>query len=137
MTPAEELALILRPIAGGLYLVSTGRTEQLALQKTLYRVDSDERVEAAFRAAIERIGSARGILLGIPSDVGAGFMRGSNLGPQAIRKRLLEEFPDWPDRAENLGLVDIGDVFVVPQLLHDDMLNEAQKWSRNCSTTTC
>lgn len=127
MTPAEELALILRPAAGGLYLVSTGRTQQLALQRALYRVDSDDQVDAAFRAAIGKILSARGIMLGIPSDVGAGFMRGSNLGPQAIRARLLEEFPDWTDRAEKLGLVDIGDVFVVPQLLHDDMLNETQK----------
>ena len=59
--------------------------------------------------------------------VGAGFRRGANLGPQAIRMRLLEEVPDWPDRATALGVVDIGDVFVVPQLLHDDMLSEAQK----------
>jgi len=127
MTPAEELALILRPAAGGLYLVSTGRAQQLAIQRALYRVESDADVDTAFRAAIDRLGSARGIILGIPSDVGAGYMRGSNLGPQAIRARLLEEFPDWPDRAASLGVVDIGDVFVVPQLLHDDMLNDAQK----------
>lgn len=127
MNPAEELALILRPAAGGLYLVSTGRAQQLALQRALYRVDSDAQVELAFRAAIERLVTARGLILGIPSDVGAGFMRGSNLGPQAIRSRLLEEFPDWPERAAALGVVDIGDVFVVPQLLHDDMLGEEQK----------
>lgn len=127
MTPAEELALLLRPAAGGLYLVSTGRAQQLAIQRTLYRVDSEAHVEAAFRTAIDRIGSARAIILGIPSDVGAGFQRGANLGPQAIRARLLEEFPDWPDRAAALGIIDIGDVFVVPQLLHDDMLSEAQK----------
>lgn len=127
MTPAEELALLLRPAAGGLYLVSTGRAQQLAIQRALYRVESDTQVADAFRAAIDRIAAARGILLGIPSDVGAGFMRGSNLGPQAIRARLLEEFPDWPERSAALGLVDIGDVFVVPQLLHDDMLSESQK----------
>ena len=127
MNPADELALLLRPAAGGLYLVSTGRAEQLALQRALYRVDSDAQVEVAFRAALERIVSARATILGIPSDVGAGFMRGSNLGPQAIRTRLLEEFPDWPERAAEQGIVDIGDVFVVPQLLHDDMLSEEQK----------
>ena len=127
MTPAEELALLLRPAAGGLYLVSTGRAQQLAIQRALYGVDSDAQVDGAFRAAIERISSARGIILGVPSDVGAGFVRGSNLGPQAIRARLLEEFPDWPERLAKLGVIDIGDVFVVPQLLHDDMLGEAQK----------
>jgi agmatinase len=35
--------------------------------------------------------------------------------------------PSFPERAAELGVVDIGDVFVVPQLLHDDMLSEAQK----------
>ncbi|HRI70809.1 MAG TPA: arginase family protein, partial [Polyangium sp.] len=127
MNPADELALLLRPAAGGLYLVSTGRAQQLALQRALYRVDSDAKVADAFRAALDRLATARAIILGIPSDVGAGFMRGSNLGPQAIRTRLLEEFPDWPERAAAQGIVDIGDVFVVPQLLHDDMLGEEQK----------
>ncbi len=126
MTPSEELALLLRPAAGGLYLVSTGRAQQLAIQRAIYRVGSDAEVDAAFRAALERISTARGVILGIPSDVGAGFMRGSNLGPQAIRARLLEEHPDWPEHAEKLGVVDIGDVFVVPQLLHDDMLSHTQ-----------
>src|SRR4029077_17140895 len=120
-------ALLLRPAAGGLYLVSTGRSAQLALQRTLYGAKTDEEVEQRFRAALGGIATARAFVLGVPSDVGAGFRRGANLGPQAIRTRLLEEVPDWPDRAATLGVVDIGDVFVVPQLLHDDMLCEAQK----------
>jgi len=36
VTPLEELALLLRPAAGGLYLVSTGRDAQLTLQRQLY-----------------------------------------------------------------------------------------------------
>jgi agmatinase len=66
------------------------------------------------------------VLLGIPSDVGAGFRRGANLGPTAIRARLLEEDPGFPARARAAGLVDLGDVFVVPQLLHDEMLSPGQ-----------
>jgi agmatinase len=77
--------------------------------------------------ALEGIVSAKAIVLGVPSDVGAGFRRGANLGPQAMRTALLEAVPEYPARAEELGVVDIGDVFVVPQLLHDDMLSEAQK----------
>jgi arginase family enzyme len=127
MTPSEELALLLRPAAGGIYLVSTGRAQQLAVQRAIYRVNTDTEVDTAFRAAFERIASARAIILGIPSDAGGGVVRGASWGPQAIRARLLEEFPDWPERAAALGIVDIGDVFVVPQLLHDDMLSEAQK----------
>jgi agmatinase len=66
-------------------------------------------------------------MLGIPSDAGAGFVRGANLGPQVIRAALLELVPDWTARCEAAGVVDIGDVFVVPQLLHDEMLSEGQK----------
>src|SRR5688500_6625893 len=127
LDPLSELALLLRPAAGGLYLVSTGKAEQLAVQRRLYGVDRDDQVDAAFRAALGRIAGARAIVIGIPSDVGAGFVRGANLGPQAIRTALLDAAPDWPARAAAAGLVDIGDVFVVPQLLHDDMLSDAQK----------
>ncbi|WP_437794080.1 arginase family protein [Sorangium sp. So ce693] len=127
MTPQEELALLLRPAAGGLYLVSTGRAQQLEVQRRLYGAATEEEVFARFRASLDRIAGARAVLLGVPSDVGAGFLRGSNMGPQAIRTALLDAFPDFPERAREVGLVDIGDVFVVPQLLHDDMLSEAQK----------
>lgn len=127
MSALDELALLLRPAAGGVYLVSTGRAEQLALQKRLYGARSEEEVRQRFRDALARIAAAKAVLLGIPSDVGAGFVRGSNLGPQAIRSRLVEEVPDWPDRAAAAGVVDLGDVFVVPQLLHDEMLSEGQR----------
>lgn len=127
MTPTDELGTLLRPAGGGLYLVSTGREAQLALQRRLYGATSEADVDARFRATLARIPEAKGFVLGIPSDVGAGFRRGANLGPQAIRTRLLEDEPAWPSRAEELGILDIGDVFVVPQLLHDDMLSEAQK----------
>lgn len=127
MTPLEELGLLLKPAAGGLYLVSTGRDAQLALQRKLYGAATDAEVDERFRAALAQIPTAKAFVLGVPSDVGAGFRRGANLGPQAIRTRLLEEVPDWPQRAASLGIVDIGDVFVVPQLLHDGMLAGAQK----------
>jgi agmatinase len=127
VTPLEELALLLRPAGGGLYLVSTGRAEQERLQQQLYGARSAAEVEARFLEGLARIEHARAILLGIPSDVGAGFRRGANLGPQAIRSALLAAMPTFPARAAELGIVDIGDVFVVPQLLTDDMLSEAQK----------
>lgn len=127
MDATQELSALLRPAAGGLYLVSTGKAEQEALQRRLYGVESARAVEDRFRAALLRIPTARAFVLGVPSDVGAGFLRGSNLGPQAVRAALLDADPDWPRRAEDMGVVDIGDVFVVPQLLHDEMLSEAQK----------
>jgi len=127
MTPLDELAALLRPAGGGLYLVSTGRAEQLALQRRLYGAATDDEVQTKWLAALGRIATARAVILGVPSDVGAGFQRGANLGPQAIRTALLEAEPGFPERAAREGIVDIGDVFVVPQLLHDEMIGEAQK----------
>ncbi|MEW5737873.1 MAG: arginase family protein [Myxococcota bacterium] len=122
MRPLEELAALLKPAGGGLYLVSTGKAEQDRLQERLYGVASEARVRAAFEASLGKIATAKGVLLGLPSDVGAGFRRGANLGPQAIRTAVLDQGIDLAAR----GVVDIGDVFVVPQLLHDSMLSAAQ-----------
>jgi agmatinase len=126
MEPLEELRHLLRPAGGGIHLVSSGRAEQQEWQRRLYRAGSDDEVERRFAAAFESIASARAFLLAIPSDVGAGIVRGANLGPQAIRTALWERDPDWLDRYDGT-VVDLGDVFVIPQLLHDDMLTEAQK----------
>jgi arginase family enzyme len=127
VTALEELELLLRPAAGGLYVVSTGRAEQLAVQRRIYGGANENEVAARWREALARAAGARVIVLGIPSDVGAGFLRGANMGPQAIRGRLVDEDPDFFARAAAKGVVDVGDVLVVPQLLHDDMLSDAQK----------
>ncbi len=120
MTALDELATILRPAGAGIFLFSTGKAQQLELQKRLYGVTTEEEVQKKFRERLSKIASARAVMLGIPSDVGAGFRRGANLGPQAIRLAMLERGTLHKD------LLDLGDVFVVPQLLHDEMLNPAQ-----------
>jgi agmatinase len=123
----EELSRTLRPAAGGIHLVSSGRAGQLALQRRLYGAATEAEVTARWREDLGGAATARAVLLGIPSDVGAGYRRGANLGPWAIRERLLDDDPSWPDRARAAGLVDLGDVLSVPQLHHDEMLSEAQK----------
>jgi agmatinase len=120
MNPLDELATILRPAGGGIFLFSTGKAQQLELQRRLYGVQSEGEVQQRFRERLAQVASARAVMLGVPSDVGAGFRRGANLGPQAIRLALLER-----GRLPS-GLVDLGDVFVVPQLLHDEMLSAEQ-----------
>lgn len=125
LDPRTELSHLLRPAGGGLYVVSTGREEQLALQRKLYGVDDEAAVAARWRRDLARIEEAEILVLGVPSDVGAGFVRGASFGPQAIRTALLDD-PGWSALAARARLVDLGDVFVVPQLLHDDMLSPAQ-----------
>ncbi len=127
MNAIDALGLMLRPAGGGVHVVSTGKAEQLALQRRLYGAADEETVRARWHEDLARIAGARAVLVGIPSDTGGGIQRGANLGPGAIRARLLEDDPEWPSRARDLGLVDLGDVFSVPQLLEDDMLSDGQR----------
>jgi agmatinase len=125
VTPLEELSQLLRPAGAGLHTVSTGKAAQLALQRALYGVASEGEVEAAWQRSLAAIARARVVLLGIPSDAGAGLVRGASYGPQALRSALLED-PGWKPWAEAAGVVDAGDVRVVPQLLSEEMLSDGQ-----------
>jgi agmatinase len=125
--PVSELARFLRPAGGGLYTVSTGRAEQLALQRRLYGAADEAEIDARWRASLRAIPSARVAILGIPSDCGAGLMRGAAYGPQGVREALLHLAPTFGDVAAREGVVDVGDVFVIPHLLHDDMLSDVQR----------
>jgi agmatinase len=126
VTPAETLARLLRPAGGGIHLVSTGKAEQLELQKALYGARDEKAVLDRWREDLGRMPTAKAFLLGIPSDVGAGYRRGANLGPGAVRARLLGEDPRRAERIRAAGVVDLGDVLVVPQLLDDEMLSARQ-----------
>ena len=121
MTPRVLLEQLLRPAGGGVYVVSTGSAEQRAMQEKLYGVRGEDAVKQRFREELDRISKARVVVLGVPSDVGAGYLRGANMGPQSIRAAMLDDAGPWPE-----GVVDVGDVLVVPQLLHDEMLSAEQ-----------
>src|ERR1700690_144713 len=96
MTPRDVLARLLRPAGGGVYVVSSGATEQRAMQERLYGVRGDDAIRARFHEELDRIASARVVVLGVPSDVGAGYLRGANMGPQAIRAAMLDAHGGWP-----------------------------------------
>jgi agmatinase len=126
MNDVDMLALLLRPAGGGVHTVSTGKGAQLALQRRLYGAADAAGVEAKWRAALAGIASARVAVVAVPSDTGAGLVRGAASGPAALRAAILDLVPDFSERAGRAGIVDVGDVFVVPQLLHDEMLSAAQ-----------
>jgi guanidinobutyrase len=127
----DQIARFLRPAGGGIHTVSTGRQSRDALQRTLYDARDGEEVQAKWRAALAGIGTARVAVLGIPSDCGAGLVRGAAFGPEGVRAAVLRLCPDFSARAARAGVLDVGDVFVVPQLLSDDMLSEEQRrWTR-------
>jgi arginase family enzyme len=126
MDLVERMAAMLRPPGGGIHLVSTGREAQAALMRALAGVADDAALAAGWRRELARAAGARAVLLGIPSDTGAGFRRGANQAPAAVRQKLLADDPAFFSRARAAGLVDLGDVFTVPQLLHDESLSADQ-----------
>ncbi|RMG99469.1 MAG: arginase family protein [Deltaproteobacteria bacterium] len=117
---------MLAPAGGGVYLFSTGKAAQRAVQRRIYRLSDDAddgAIEAAHRRVLAAAGGARVVVLGVPTDTGAGFVRGANQAPLEIRRHLVERGPDLLGRPE---AADVGDVRVVPHLLADDMLAEPQ-----------
>jgi len=123
----DELTRFLRPAGGGIFTVSTGRAEQEALQRRLYDAPDAEEVQKKWQAALAGVADARAAIIGIPSDTGAGLVRGAAFGPEGVRRALLAACPDFAARAARAGIVDVGDVFAVPQLLEDEMLSEEQR----------
>lgn len=125
MTDLQKLESMLRPPGKGIYTVSTGGGLASSLWKRIYKTTDTPKVLNTWREGISKIKSAKLALLGIPSDCGAGIVRGANMGPLALREYLYQErrFKKW---IESRTIVDIGDIIVVPQLLHDGMLNERQ-----------
>jgi arginase family enzyme len=123
----DDLAQFLRPAGGGIHTVSTGREVRELLQRTLYGVRNTEEVQGRWQAALAAVAEARVAIFGIPSDCGAGLVRGAAFGPEGVRRALFEGCPDFAVMAARAGIVDVGDVFSVPQLLHDDMLSAEQR----------
>ena len=123
----DELTRFLRPAGGGIFTVSTGRAEQEALQRRLYDAADGDEVQRKWQSALAGVAQARAAIIGIPSDTGAGLVRGAAFGPEGVRRALLAACPDFSARAARAGIVDVGDVFAVPQLLEDEMLSEEQR----------
>jgi agmatinase len=132
-SPYETLESILAPAGGGVHVVSTGLEETRALQRRIYRAESDDEIRTRWSQALRRIPDARVVVLGVPSDTGAGFVRGANLGPSALRHALLEA-SDHPVRESDV--VDAGDVRVIPHLLSDEMISDEQR-SRSRNALYC
>lgn len=120
----SDLVRMLRPAGGGVHVVSTGVEELRALQQKIYDVPDVHRIEGKWHDALRSLASAQVAILGVPSDTGAGFTRGANRAPGAIREFLLNDanHPFW-----HAEVTDLGDVYTVPHYLYDDLLSVEQR----------
>ncbi|MBY0515739.1 MAG: arginase family protein [Bacteriovoracaceae bacterium] len=101
------------PPGEGVFTVSTAKEKREHLQKKYY---PNGVVREEWLKNLKNLQTEKFAILGVPSDCGGGILRGANWGPLFIREELLKD--------GMLPCTDLGDVRVVPHLLHDKYLNE-------------
>jgi agmatinase len=111
----KNLPSLLTFPGNGVFTVHTAREKKEKLAQAYYKTTVDK-AETKWKSSLSKIKADRPIILGIPSDNGGGIQRGANWGPLAVREELLEDKDLFHD---------IGDVRVIPHLLHDKYLNLA------------
>ncbi len=106
----------MRPPGEGVFTVSNAKKRKESLHSLLYQSTDNVPVKWQESLAKELINGFSGVaVLGICSDTGGGIQRGANWGPLFLRESMLNQF-EWV-------VTDLGDILVVPQVLHDKYLN--------------
>jgi agmatinase len=117
----NKLKLLLTLPGNGVHTVHTAKDRKERLLEAIYGSADVKRAQKIWEKKLASLQVDKPMVLGIPSDNGGGIQRGANWGPLAIRGEILNE----KDR-----FTDLGDVRVIPHLLHDKYLNE--KTIRDC-----
>ncbi|AYM88552.1 arginase family protein [Pseudoalteromonas agarivorans] len=102
----------------GVFTVNTAKERKAALRNKLY--GQSENVDVLWRDSLTQLPESphKAVMLGISSDCGGGILRGANWGPLFLRSALI-------DQQTQCRSFDLGDVRVIPHLLHDKYLNDA------------
>lgn len=111
----KNLTQLLTLPGSGVFTVHAGAEKKEKLFKAWYGTSSLEKARAKWEKSLADLNVEQPLILGIPSDNGGGIQRGANWGPLAIRQEILDEIKNFKD---------LGDVRVIPHLLHDKYLND-------------
>jgi len=105
------------PPGNGVFTVNTAKERKEQLHQTLF--GQTQNIDEVWQTSLNDLPTAsNAVILGIASDCGGGILRGANWGPLFVRSTLIEQH-------SHLNAFDLGDVRVIPHLLHDKYLNEA------------
>lgn len=115
-----KLENCLCPAGNGVFTVNTAKERKQALHLALYGDDDAKKVEQNWKSSLLQLAcdNNKAVVMGIASDCGGGILRGANWGPLFLRNTLLNQHQD-------LNYFDLGDVRVIPHLLHDKYLNKS------------
>lgn len=111
----KHIEKLLTVPGNGVYTVHTAREKKERLFDAYYKTKNIETAKTKWEKSLTKLNPKKPWVLGIPSDNGGGIQRGANWGPLALRGELLSERERYQD---------LGDVRVIPHLLHDKYLNE-------------
>lgn len=111
----KNITQLLTLPGNGVFTVHTAREKKEKIFKAYYGTSSLLKAEVKWQASLAKLSPHKPMILGIPSDNGGGIQRGANWGPIALRQELLPEKKSFQD---------LGDVRVIPHLLHDKYLNQ-------------
>lgn len=111
----KDVTQLLTLPGNGVFTVNTGKEKKEKLLDAYYKTKDVEKAKTKWEKSFENLSPDKPWIIGIPSDNGGGIQRGANWGPLALRQELLP-FTKY--------FYDLGDVRVIPHLLHDKYLND-------------
>lgn len=111
----KDLSQLLTLPGNGVYTVNTAKEKKEKLLEAYYGTKNIEKAKVKWLKELDKLSPERPWVIGIPSDNGGGIQRGANWGPLILRQELLQDRKSFRD---------LGDVRVIPHLLHDKYLND-------------
>lgn len=113
----EKIKFYLCPPGNGVHTVHTAQENKSKLHQKIYQTVDKDQVQKKWLESVDQLENCTlPMVLGVCLDTGGGIQRGANWGPLFIREQLLS-------MAHSESYFDIGDIKVIPQLLHDKYLN--------------
>ena len=111
----KEIEQLLTLPGNGVFTVNTGKEKKEKLMQAYYGTKDVEKAKAKWSKTFQKMTPDRPWVIGSPSDNGGGIQRGANWGPLVLRQEILSQHKNF---------LDLGDVRVIPHLLHDKYLND-------------
>ena len=111
----KDLTQILTLPGNGVFTVNTAKEKKEKLLQAYYKTKNVDKARKIWEKSFSTLKPDCPWVIGIPSDNGGGIQRGANWGPLVLRQELL---------SSEMKFTDLGDVRVIPHLLHDKYLNE-------------
>jgi agmatinase len=111
----KHLGRLLTLPGSGVFTVHSGQERKDKILKSYFGTASHTKAHQLWLKSIKNISTSKPLIIGIPSDCGGGIHRGANWGPLALREEMISEKNHFQD---------LGDVRVIPHLLHDKYINQ-------------